>query len=370
MKSLLKPSLNWLLVFVPVAIVLRIWPQLENETALFVCSCVAVIPLAGWMGRATEELAEHLGHGVGGLLSATFGNAAELIIALMALSKGLTGVVKASITGSIIGNVLLVMGGSILAGGLKFREQRFNKTAARASTTTLTLAAVALAIPTVFHVSAAERSGGWTQATEQKLSLAIAVVLFVTYACMLGFELVTHKQLYAGDPQDGGEDWKETNGWSRSKSVIVLVIATSLVALMSEFLVGAVEAARAALGFSEVFVGVIVIAVIGNAAEHSTAVMMAMKNKMGLSLEIAVGSSLQIALFVAPVLVFFSYIFGQPMDLEFTVPEVVAVIVAVHLIFQINGDGETNWLEGVQLLSLYLILGILFFYLPERTHDG
>ena len=369
-KSLLKPSLNWLLVFVPLAIVVRIWPRLENGTALFVCSCIAVVPLARWMGRATEELAEHLGHGAGGLLSATFGNAAELIIALMALSKGLTGVVKASITGSIIGNVLLVMGGSILAGGLKFREQRFNKTAARASTTTLTLAAVALAIPTVFHVSASGRSGGWTQATEQKLSLAIAVVLFVTYACMLGFELVTHKQLYAGDPQDSGEDRKETIGWSLSKSVLVLIIATSLVALMSEFLVGAVEVARTALGLSEVFVGVIVIAVIGNAAEHSTAVIMAMKNKMGLSLGIAVGSSLQITLFVAPVLVFFSYIFGQPMDLEFTVPEVVAVIVAVHLIFQINGDGETNWLEGVQLLSLYLILGILFFYLPERTHEG
>jgi len=370
MKSLLKPSLNWLLVFVPVAIVLRIWPRLENETALFVCSCVAVVPLAGWMGRATEELAEHLGHGAGGLLSATFGNAAELIIALMALSKGLIGVVKASITGSIIGNVLLVMGGSILAGGLKFREQRFNKTAARASTTTLTLAALALAIPTVFHVTAAGRAGGWSQATEQKLSLAIAVVLFATYACMLSFELVTHKQLYVGDPQDDGEGRKEARRWSVSKSLLVLIVATSLVALMSEFLVGAVEAARATLGLTEVFVGVIVIAVIGNAAEHSTAVMMAMKNKMGLSLGIAIGSSLQIALFVAPVLVFFSYIFGQPMDLEFTVPEVVAVIVAVHLIFQINGDGETNWLEGVQLLSLYLILGILFFYLPERTHEG
>ena len=370
MKSLPKPSLNWLLVFVPVAIVLRIWPRVGNETALFVCSCVAVVPLAGWIGRATEELAEHLGHGAGGLLNATFGNAAELIIALMALSKGLTGVVKASITGSIIGNVLLVMGGSILAGGLKFREQRFNQTAARASTTTLTLAAVALAIPTVFHVTAAGRSGGWTQVTEQKLSLAIAVVLFLTYACMLGFELVTHKQLYAGDPQDGAEDWKETSGWSLSKSVLVLVIATSLVALMSEFLVGAVEAARATLGLSEVFIGVIVIAVIGNAAEHSTAVMMALKNKMGLSLGIAVGSSLQIALFVAPVLVFFSYIFRRPMDLEFTVPEIVAVIVAVHLIFQINGDGETNWLEGVQLLSLYLILGILFYYLPQKDAEG
>ena len=174
---MLKPSLNWLLVFVPIAVVLRVWPQLGNETALFICSCLAVVPLAGWMGRATEELAEHLGHGIGGLLNATFGNAAELIIALMALSKGLTGVVKASIIGSIIGNVLLVMGVSIVGGGVKFREQRFNKTAARASATTLTLAAVALAVPTVFHVTTAGRSGGWSQATEQKLSLAIAAGL-------------------------------------------------------------------------------------------------------------------------------------------------------------------------------------------------
>jgi Ca2+:H+ antiporter len=219
-------------------------------------------------------------------------------------------------------------------------------------------------------VTAAGHPGGWSQATEHKLLLAIALVLFVTYACLLGFELVTHKQLYAGDPQDDGEDRKEAHRWSVSQSLFVLIIATSLVALMSEFLVGAVEAARATLGLTEVFVGVIVIAVIGNAAEHSTAIVMAMKNKMALSVGIAVGSSLQIALFVAPVLVFFSYLFGQPMDLEFTLPEVVAVIVAVHLIFQINGDGETNWLEGVQLLSVYLILGILFFYLPERGHEG
>ena len=212
MKSFVKPSLNWLLVFVPMAIVLRIWPQFGNETALFICSCLAVVPLAGYMGRATEELAEHLGHGIGGLLNATFGNAAELIIALVALSKGLTGVVKASITGSIIGNILLVMGVSILAGGMKYREQRFNITAARTSTTTLTLAAVALAIPTVFHVTAAGHSGGWSQATEHKLSLAIAIVLFVTYACMLAFELITHRQLYAGEPGKKDEGQKEA-GW-------------------------------------------------------------------------------------------------------------------------------------------------------------
>ena len=369
-KRLFKPSLSWLLVFVPVAVVLRLWPQLGNETALFVCSCLAVVPLAGWMGRATEELAERLGHGIGGLLNATFGNAAELIIALIALSKGLTGVVKASIAGSIIGNVLLVMGVSILGGGLRFQVQRFNQTAARASATTLSLAAVALTIPTVFHVTAADHSGGWSRATEQKLSLAIAFVLFVTYACLLGFELITHKQLYAVDSPDDGDDRKGAGSWSVFKSLLVLIVATSLVALMSEFLVDAVEAARSALGLTEVFVGVILIAVIGNAAEHSTAVMMAMKNKMGISLGIAVGSSLQIALFVAPVLVFSSYFFGRPMDLEFTLPEVVAVIVAVQLIFQISGDGETNWLEGVQLLSVYLILGILFFYLPERTDAG
>jgi Ca2+:H+ antiporter len=363
---LLKPSLNWLLVFVPIALALRVWPRFGSETALFVCSCLAVVPLAGWMGRATEELADRLGHGVGGLLNATFGNAAELIIALIALSRGLTGVVKASIAGSIIGNVLLVMGVSILGGGIKFREQRFNQTAARASATTLTLAAFALTIPTVFHVTAAGHSGGWSPATEQKLSLAIAIVLFITYACLLGFELFTHKQLYVVD-SPAEDEAQGTGGWSVSKSLLVLIVATCLVALMSEFLVGAVEAARSTLGLTEVFVGVILIAVIGNAAEHSTAVMMAMKNKMGISLGIAVGSSLQIALFVAPVLVFASYFFGSPMDLEFTLPEVVAVIAAVHLIFQISGDGETNWLEGVQLLSVYLILVILFFYLPERT---
>src|SRR3984885_5126738 len=208
MNSFLKPSLNWLLLFVPVAVALRIYPQLGSEAALFICSCLAVVPLAGWMGRATEELAEHLGHGIGGLLNATFGNAAELIIAIMALSKGLTGVVKASITGSIIGNILLVMGVSILGGGLKFSEQRFNKTAARAAATTLTLAAVALTIPTVFHITTASGRSTWNSATEQKLSLAIAVVLFVTYACVLSFELITHKQLYIVESQNRDEGRK------------------------------------------------------------------------------------------------------------------------------------------------------------------
>ncbi|MBV9392674.1 MAG: calcium/proton exchanger, partial [Verrucomicrobia bacterium] len=241
------------------------------------------------------------------------------------------------------------------------------RTAARTSTTTLTLAVIALAIPTVFRAAVAGHSGVWTLATEQKLSLAIALVLFGTYACMLGFELVTHRQLYTGQiARSGEESDAPTRNWPLLKSLAVLIAATSMVALMSEFLVGAVESTRATLGLTEAFIGVIVIAIIGNAAEHSTAVTMAIKDKMGLTLSIAVGSSLQIALFVAPVLVFFSYLFGKPMDLEFTFPEIAALIIAVHLIFQIDGDGETNWLEGVQLLSIYLILGILFFYLPEE----
>lgn len=359
----LKPSLDWLLLFIPAAMVLRWASGAHHDTALFVCSCLAIIPLAKWMGHATEALARHLGEGLGGLLNATFGNAAELIIALIALSRGLTGVVKASITGSIIGNVLLVLGLSLVAGGAKYQTQRFNQTAARSSVSSLTLAAIALTIPSVFHFTASHYPDGWQPELAQRLSLAIAVVLFLTYGCTLAFSLKTHKQFFIGGD---GEETSGENGvhWTRGKATAVLAVATIFVALMSEFLVGTVEAARARLGFTEVFVGIIVVAIIGNAAEHSTAVMMARKNKMDLSLGIAIGSSLQIALFVSPLLVFTSYLFGRPMNLEFTPPEVIAVGVSVLLVSQISGDGESNWLEGVQLLSVYFILGILFYYLP------
>ena len=299
------------------------------------------------------------------MLNATFGNAAELIIAGIALSKGLTNVVKASLTGSIIGNVLLVLGLSILFGGTKYKEQRFNGTAARTSVISLSLAAIGLIIPTVFHVAADSSPRGWSPLVEQKLSLAIAVVLFLTYFCVLGFSLRTHKHFYQGH----GEHPEETGRqWSRGKAIFILLVATAFVALLSEFLVGTIESVRDAVGVTEVFVGVIVVAIVGNAAEHSTAIVMAMKNKMDLSVGIAIGSSLQIALFVAPVLIFLSYLFGRPMDLEFSVPEVLAVVASVYILFQICEDGETNWIEGVQLLSVYVILGILFFYLPEPQH--
>jgi Ca2+:H+ antiporter len=378
-RSWLRPSLNWLLIFVPVAFLLRFVPAFENQTALFIVACLAIIPLAGWMGRATEHLAEHLGQGVGGLLNATFGNAAELIIALIALYKGLTGVVKASITGSIIGNILLVLGLSILMGGLKFREQKYNRTAASISATALTLAAIALIIPTVFHLAAANvpvAQGGWTPLLEQQLSLPIAIVLFATYILTLVFSLVTHKELFAGesgvapdrDEAHAAEMHSDGESWSKGKSLGILLIATVFVALVSEFLVGAVEQARGTLGFTEVFVGVIVVAIVGNAAEHSSAILMAMKNKMDLSIGIALGSSLQIALFVAPILVFASYLFGTPMNLEFTVPEVIAVVASIIIVEQIASDGESNWVEGVQLLAVYAILGILFYFLPDVHH--
>src|SRR5262249_17890183 len=277
------------------------------------------------------------------LLNATFGNAAELIIALMALHRGLFGVVKASITGSIIGNILLVLGASIFAGGLKHRHQRFNRTAIQISTTSLMLAAIGLLIPTVFHYTSATHPEGWSPELEQRLSLAIAVVLSCTYDSLLIFSLVTHRQLFAGEAHEGASESKTRQPeWSLGKSLLVLLVATVLVAWLSEFLVGAVEAARSRLGVTEVFIGIIVVAIIGNAAEHSTAVWVAVRNKMDLSLGIAIGSSLQIALFVAPLLVYVSYGFGRPMNLEFTIPEVVAVIVAVYIVAEISNDGETN----------------------------
>jgi Ca2+:H+ antiporter len=361
-------------VFVPIAIVLRFVPSLHSPTALFIVSCLAIVPLAAWMGRSTEHLAKHLGSGIGSLMNATFGNAAELIIALFAIAKGLEGVVKASITGSIIGNLLLVLGFSFFAGGVKFTKQEFNRTVASASASALTLAAIGLTIPTIFHHAAAAvpvHAGGWTVLKEQQLSLAIAVVLFLTYIATLIFSLVTHRSLFAGESDESEAREKDPSSlkqggatWGMKRAALVLAGSTALVALTSEFLVGAIEQARARLGLTEVFVGVIVVAIIGNAAEHSSAVLMARRNKMDLSIGIALGSSMQIALFVAPILIFASYLFGRPMHLEFSIPEVVAVIASIIIVEQITSDGESNWLEGVQLLSVYAILAILFYFLP------
>lgn len=360
LKKIFAPEnlLSLLLISVPIAVVLELMHA--SPIAIFVASALAIIPLAGWMGRATEHLAEKLGEGIGGLLNATFGNAAELIIALLALRKGLFDVVKASITGSIIGNILLVLGLSILIGGLKYPKQIFNKTAATLGSTLLALSAIGLVMPAIFHYLVKNNPQA-----ERDLSLEIAIVLFITYVLSLVFTLRTHSHLYKGGVE--GEEEEEaigTHGWSKAKSIIVLLVATALVALMSEFLVGAVEEASHTLGLTSVFVGVILVAIIGNAAEHSTAVLVAMKNKMDLSLNIAIGSSMQVALFVAPVLVFASYLFRNPMDLIFTPLEVLAIVGSVAIVALIAQDGESNWMEGVLLLAVYTILGLTFFWLP------
>lgn len=359
-----KPSLSWLLVFVPIAVGLH-FMRPDLHTWIFIAASVAIIPLAGWMGKATEHLAERTGEGVGGLLNATFGNAAELIIAIMALRRGLYDVVKASLTGSIIGNVLLVMGAAMLCGGLKFKSQQFNGSAARVQSTMLTLAAVALILPAAFHYLV----GPNASALEMGLSFEISIVLLVVYALSLLFSLHTHKQLFIGAASEAAavEEGKH-HAWSMTKSLGILAASTAMIAWISEMLVGSVEEAAHAFGMSNIFVGVIVVAIVGNAAEHSTAVLVAIKNRMDLSLGIAIGSSIQIALFVAPLLVMLSYVMGpRPMDLVFTPAEVIAVGIAVAITGQIAGDGESNWLEGVQLLAVYVILGIVFFFLPDAA---
>ena len=360
----MKPSLSWLLVFVPITVALHYLAPAAHLW-IFLASCAAIIPLAGWMGRATEHLAEHTGEGVGGLLNATFGNAAELIIAFAALREGLLSVVKASLTGSILGNLLLVLGASFLGGGLKRDLQRFNATAARMQSTMLFMAAVSLILPASFHYL----GGAGVLVAEKNLSLWFALVLLGTYGLGLLFSLRTHVALFSGT--HGEAEQLEEDGhaaWSAKKALTVLAIATAFVAWMSEILVGSVEQAAHAMGMTDLFVGVVVVAIIGNAAEHSTAVLVAIRNRMDLSVSIAIGSSIQIALFVAPVLVLLSYaVAPQPMDLVFSPAEVLAVLVAVVICAQVASDGESHWLEGAQLLAVYVLLGLLFYFLPSSA---
>ena len=361
MTRWLRPSLNWLLVLVPAAVLAeRLEPQAHGT--IFLLACGAVVPLAGWMGKATEHLADRGGAGLGGLLNATFGNAAELIIALVALQRGLTEVVKASLTGSILGNLLLVLGLSTLAGGLKHPNLKFNPAGARAQATMLTLAAIALIAPAGYHYLV----GPGQAPRENSLSLEISGVLLVTYAASLVFALRTHRRLFEAPAAEAAAIESHGPAWSVRRSVLVLLGATALVAWMSEILVGSVEAAAHEFGMTSLFVGVVVVAIIGNAAEHSTAVLVARKNRMDLSLGIAIGSSIQIALFVAPVLVLLSHVLGPaPMDLVFTPAEVIALALAIAITGQVAGDGESHWLEGVQLLAVYAILALVFFFLPE-----
>ena len=349
--------LKWFLAFIPITIALEFLKP-DAHTWIFVTSALAIVPLAGLLGEATEQLAHRTSEGVGGLLNATFGNAAELIIALMAIRQGLYPIVKASLTGSIIGNILLVLGASVLAGGLRHPRLNFNEQGARAQSTMMTLASIALIVPASFHYLA----GAAGRPSEQGLSFEISIVLLITYVFYLIFTLRTHKELFTGEEQPEPKE----EPWPIRRSVLMLAAVTAVLAWMSEILVGSVEPAARTFGMTSIFVGVVVVAIIGNAAEHSTAVMMALKNRMELSLGIAIGSSIQVALFVAPALVLASYLMGpHPMDLVFTPAEVLAIFVAVLITGQIAGDGESNWLEGVQLLAVYVILAMAFYFLPE-----
>lgn len=338
--------MGMMLVFIPISIAAELLHL--DGIIVFATAALAIVPLAGFMGKATEELSKQVGAGIGGLLNATFGNATELIIAIFALNAGLFEVVKASLTGGIIGNMLLITGCSMLFGGLKREKQTFNSSVQGANSTMLALAAVGLIMPAlVSHI--------FDFGTVEALSLGISFILIITYICSLIFSLKTHKHLY----DCAGEECKPH--WSRNKAIMVLLLATAVIAMESEFLVGAVEQVSLSLGLTELFIGVIVVAIIGNAAEHSTAIMMAMKNNMDLSMSIATGSSTQIALLIAPVLVFISWLWGNPMDLVFNEFEVVAIVATVVIANMISADGESNWLEGAQLIALYAMMAVVFF---------
>jgi len=356
-----------LLLFVPISIAAHFlgW----GSTVVFITSALAIIPLAAFMGNATEEIAVVLGPNLGGLLNATFGNATELIIALIALNAGLVNVVKATITGSIIGNLLLVMGFSMLLGGLRYKEQEFQPILARVNASSMNLAVIAILLPTAMDAT----SAGIDEATLQGLSVAVAVVLILVYGLTLLFSMKTHSYLFdvgvAEFETASDEEEKSNPEHSEHKPnlwlwVGVLLAVTLFVALESELLVGTLEEATEKLGLTRLFTGVILLPVIGNAAEHATAVTVAIKNKMDLSVSVAVGSSLQIALFVAPVLVLAGWLMGQPMDLDFNPFELVAVAVAVLIANSISSDGKSNWLEGILLLATYVVLGLSFYFHP------
>jgi Ca2+:H+ antiporter len=345
-----KPRLDWLLVVVPVAIVLEI--AHGDPVAIFITSALAILPLAGLIGHATEELAVRTGPQVGGLLNATFGNVTEMIIAFFLILQGELEVVKASITGSIIGNVLLVLGLSFLVGGWRRTEQDFNRASAGLHSASLIIAVGGLLLPALFSFTP-EASDFRTEA----VSVGVSIVLMTAYVLALIFMLKTHRTLFRTDFEHGEPKW------SARRAFGTLVGATVAVAFMSEFLVGALEHTVEELGLSKLFVGLIVVPLVGNAAEHSSAIMLAARDKMVVSIEIAIGSSTQIALFIAPLLVFASLAVGTPMDLIFSGIEIAAVAFSAAIVGFIVADGRSNWFEGVQLLAAYVILAVSFFFL-------
>lgn len=324
-----------------------------SDVLMFIIYCLTIIALAAFMGRATESLAVVAGPRIGGLLNATFGNAVELIISIFALKEGLTAVVLASLTGSVLGNLLLVGGLSFFIGGLKFKRQEFNVYDARHNSGLLIFAViVAFVIPEVF-------ASEMDEAKTMSLSVGISIILIILYLAALFFKLVTHRGVYQHKSEEVEEHEKPE--WSMWKAIAVLFLSTLAVAYVSESLVSTIEVVSESFGWSELFIGVIIVAIVGNAAEHASAIIMAVKNRMGVAVEIAVGSTLQVAMFVAPILVLVSLLFENQMSLVFTWPELIAMVTAVFLTIAISNDGDTNWFEGATLLGAYIIMGIGFY---------
>ncbi|CAA9497639.1 MAG: Ca(2+)/H(+) antiporter [uncultured Solirubrobacteraceae bacterium] len=358
-----------LVPFIVIAFVLEFILHYDNANVLFATSALGVIPTAALMGRATEELAERAGPGIGGLMNVTFGNLPELIIAFIALNAGLYEVVKASVIGSILGNALLVLGASMLVGGLKNRTQEFSPKAASAQATMLILAGVALLIPAIlWGISGGslpvpgEEDPAFSSDIET-VSFLVAAVLLATYAGGLLFSLRTHRDLFNPEAESGEHAEVGHQPWSVKKAVILLAIAGMAVGLMSEILVHSISETAENVGVSEFFVGVIVVAVVGNAAEHWVAILVAYKNKMDLAVNIAIGSAAQVALFVGPLLVILSFFFGPtPMPLVFNALEIAGILLAVFAASYIAGSGESTWFEGLMLLALYVVLGVTFFF--------
>jgi Ca2+:H+ antiporter len=344
------------LVFVPIALILE-YGDIGSDPAVFVTSALAMIPLAAVLGRATEETAVYTGPRIGGLLNATLGNAAELIITIVALREGLVTVVKASIAGSIIGNILIVLGFSAFLGGLKHGTQYFDPRVAGTNATMMTLAVVVLTIPAVFSIAGGS-SSRMTGHDVERLSDLMAVVLIVLYGAYLAFSIFGH-----GPSERGDSDHGEANMPLRT-AILLLAVSTGAIVVLSEILVGAIEPTAESWGLSDLFIGIMLVPLIGNVAEHFVAVQVAIANKMELSISIAVGSGLQIALFVTPLLVFIGLAIDQQMTLVFSGYELAALIAATAIAVLISMDGESTWLEGFQLISLYAILGLAFYFVP------
>ena len=342
-----------LLIFVPVTIAAKLMGA--SDVMLFVFSSLAIVPLAGVMGKSTDTIACYCGQKVGGLLNATFGNATELIIAFVAMKEGLFDVVKASLAGSVIGNILLVLGLSMLVGGLKYKTQSFNKSSINMTSSMLLLAVLGLSIPAIFTNTLPESS---LTTQVEGLNIIIAVLMLLVYIMQFVFSFVTHRYLYE-ETVPGEEEEAPTQ--SLPKAIAFLVASTVCIAVLSEIFVGTIEPMAESAGLSKTFVGIILVPIIGNAAEHSSAVLMALRNKMNAAVEIALGSSLQIILFVVPVLILLSLLF-TPMSIVFTPFELVAVTAAVLIANRVASDGESNWLEGLQLVTVYVIIGAAFFF--------